>query len=244
MSQRPKPGFVTQQTVRDQRRATIIRVVITAIVVVVGVAGVMFVLSQRGNDTDDTNSEITQPPSDAFVDGAGIAFGATDGPVRIDVYEDYLCPACAAFEELSGETLRDLADSEQATVVYHPITILDSRSPTQYSSRAASASVCVAEYNKDVWPAFQEGMYADQPQDLGARMSNSDIADFAASLGADSDELRECITDATYQGFVIQNTNELSQQGINQTPTVHVNGEKLEDVTPAGILAAVSAATE
>ncbi|WP_278313763.1 DsbA family protein [Lolliginicoccus levis] len=244
MSNRPSRGLITQQKARDQRRAMLRRTAITALIIVVVVGAVIFIISQRTDDSTEAtiNTEVVEPSGTAITDDAGIAFGPEDAEVTVAVYEDFLCPVCKQFEDLSGETLRDLASSGEARVVYHPIAILDRLSSTAYSSRAASAAFCVAEHGSDQWLDWQLEMYAQQPAEGGAGLPNDEIADMAASAGADSPELQQCIADATYQGYALQATDDALAAGVQGTPTVMINGEPAENLTPEGLREAVDAA--
>ena len=48
-----------------------------------------------------------------------------DGPVEVDLWEDFQCPSCKAFEAQFGETLRDKVDSGDVTMTIHPLSFLD-----------------------------------------------------------------------------------------------------------------------
>ncbi|AEF42502.1 DsbA family protein [Hoyosella subflava] len=235
MNQRPKPGFVTQQQLNDKRRGFLIRAALTALVVVIGIVIVVVVINQR-------SGEDTPPVTDNVSTEGGIAFGPDDAAVTLSVYEDFQCPACQQFETLSGETLRDLADSGEARVVYHPIAILDRVSTTRYSTRAASVAMCVAEYAEDSWLDWQAAMYQQQPSEGGAGLTNEQMLELAANAGAESDELTECVNDVRYGDFVASTTRQSSEAGVAGTPTVLLNGEPVENIMPDGLRTAVQEA--
>lgn len=234
MDQRPKRGFVTQQQLNDKRRGMIIRAVVTALVVIVGIVIVAVVINQR-------SAEETVGPPGAVTEG-GIAFGPEDAAVTLSVYEDFQCPACRQFEALSGDTLHNFADSGDARVVYHPIAILDRASTTQYSTRSASAAMCVAEHAQDSWRQWHEQMFANQPSEGGEGLTNEQMLEFAANAGAESDELSQCVSDVRYADAVAASTNDSLDSGVRGTPTVLLNGEPVDDITPNGLRAAVDAA--
>jgi protein-disulfide isomerase len=62
-------------------------------------------------------------PADATVEGDGIVVG--DGPVRVDVFVDFLCPFCRQFEERSAAGLEALVADGQVSLVYHPVAYLE-----------------------------------------------------------------------------------------------------------------------
>ena len=109
------------------------------------------------------------------------------GVVDITIWIDYLCPLCGEFEAENGELIRTLVESGAATVEYHPIAILTSMSAgTQYSLRAANAAACVANYNPDAFFDFNEGMFANQPDEGTEGLTNAEILEIARAAGATS----------------------------------------------------------
>lgn len=128
---------VREQLARERRRKRTLWTSIGAVSVLV-IAG----LIGWGVWSSQDSGEFTAPPG-ATQDGTGIAVGS--GPVTIDVYEDYLCPACKQFEQTSGPTLEQLVSDGKARVVYHPVAFLNRFSSTEYSTRSSAAAGCAAE---------------------------------------------------------------------------------------------------
>ena len=114
-------------------------VVIVAIIAVVG--GVVFL--QQSEKDDITGGGNALPPGVSAL-GAGFpAFSdvtpAPDAPV-VDVYSDFQCPACAAFEEALGGTITGLAQEGRIRLVYHVKNFLDDNLGNDGSTRAANAA--------------------------------------------------------------------------------------------------------
>src|SRR5580692_10679517 len=65
-------------------------------------------------------------PAGATGEGDGIKVGA--GPVRVDLFIDFMCPFCRRFELSAGPALERLLHNDQASVVYHPMNFLDAAS--------------------------------------------------------------------------------------------------------------------
>lgn len=158
-----------------------------------------------------------------------------DAPVHIVTYVDYLCPFCGQFETANGAFLEELVASGQATLEVHPVTILDRLSQgSEYSTRAASAAGCVAEYAPESFLDFNAAMFAQQPAEGTRGLTNDEIAEIAATAGADSDEVASCIRDARYKGWFKADTQRVLDDedlknpttGQFGTPTIMVNGER------------------
>ncbi|MGY6498516.1 MAG: DsbA family protein [Microcella sp.] len=154
------------------------------------------------------------------------------GVVAVNIWVDYLCPACGAFEEANAETLRFLIESGSATVTVHPIAILGNQGA---STRAANAAACVADRAPNSFFDYNELLLTSQPGD-GTGWSDEQLVDFAASVGAGSSAVAECITSGEFTSWVTAATNRalagpLPLEGtelaaVQGTPTVLVNGDQ------------------
>src|SRR5659263_596133 len=76
---------------------------------------------------------------------AGTDNSSVDARV-VNVYLDYTCSYCAQFEEINAADLKTLAKDGTATVVIHPVSILDrSGDYSGFSGLAANAAATVAD---------------------------------------------------------------------------------------------------
>lgn len=191
-------------------------------------AAVVVVLVVLGGLVVFLNNQATAPGvapvSDSINEETGaISFGTGDD--EIDVFVDFICPACNAFESRFGEQLQTGAANGDVTLRIHPVSILDRLSQgTEYSTRAASAMYCVAEKAPDVALDFFNILYANQPAENSTGLSDDELAAFAEQVGAGA--AADCIADGTYMDFVGDQTK---ANDIRSTPTVEINGERLAD---------------
>lgn len=154
--------------------------------------------------------------------------------VDIQIYYDYLCPNCGAFQERNGDQLRDWIENNAATVEYHPIAIFTAKSAgTQYSLRAANAVACVAELSPDRFFAYHEALFAAQPEENTPGLSDDELVAIAEEAGVEHPgNVERCITTQRFRVWV----NEATQRAlagpiagtdvaaIASTPTIIVNG--------------------
>ncbi|WP_431942247.1 thioredoxin domain-containing protein [Micromonospora marina] len=223
---------VREQIAREKRRKRTLWTSIAAVLVLVIAGGIGWaVYSSQKSD------EFTAPPG-ANDAGTGIVLGT--GPVTIDLYEDYLCPACKQFQQVNGDTLDQLVDEGKAKLVFHPVAFLNRFSTTEYSTRASAASGCAAEGGK--FREFTEQLFDRQPPEGGAGLSNDELVDIGAGVGLNRDEFASCVSDGTYRPWTEHVTDEASKAGVTGTPTIKVNGSELQDRSPEGIKSAVEAA--
>ena len=169
----------------------------------------------------------------------GVPVGDSDAAVTIDLFEDFQCPVCAKFEQITGPTVDDLVRAGTVRVVYHPVAYLDRMSSTDYSSRASAAAGCAAA--EGIYPKFATALFAQQPPEGGDGLPAQTLISIGEAAGAGPD-FGTCVRDGSYAGWTAQLTDAASRSGITGTPTVLVNGRELADRTPDGLRAAVAAA--
>jgi hypothetical protein len=156
--------------------------------------------------------------------------------IRIQMYVDYFCVVCGAFEKTNGEQLSAWVESGAATVEIFPIALLDRSSlGTKYATRAANAAACVADMSPDQYYAFNTVLFDNQPEEGTAGLDDEELIDLTAEAGVtDASRIASCITEQRFKNWVadartraqngpIPNSNVESVAG---TPTVIVNGMK------------------
>ena len=191
-------------------------------------AAVVVVLLVLGGLVVFLNNQATAPgvaPEGGNVDQETGAISFGGGDEEVDVFVDFMCPVCGDFEDAYGEQLQSAAASDDITLNIHPISILDRYSQnTKYSTRAAGAAYCVAENAPDSFLDFFNFMFANQPAENTPGYTDDELIAYAEQAGAGA--AADCITDGTYMNFVRDQT---SQHEIQGTPTVEINGERIEN---------------
>ena len=156
---------------------------------------------------------------------------------NIVVYLDYLCPFCNQFETTNASTIKNLVQSAFATVEIHPIAILDKSSlGTRYSSRAANAAACVANFTPDLYYDVNSALFAQQPKEGTAGLTNDQLVTLVQGAGVTSQNVVDCIKAETFKDWVTAATKRAlagplpnatdGTANVAGTPTVLVNGVK------------------
>lgn len=161
------------------------------------------------------------PPVEVTAPGAEAEAGK---PVKVVLYVDFICPVCKDFEARYNETLTGLRNEGKVTVEYRPLGFLDTRSTTNYSSRAANAAACVVNESPEKYADFVNALFDQQPAEGGPGLSDSDLKKMATDIGAKN--IDKCVDDKTYRPYVKYTTQEAAAIGVTGTPTVFVDGKQ------------------
>jgi len=167
--------------------------------------------------------------------------------VSVRIYIDYFCPICNEFETANKTQLSSWLKSGAITLEIHPISILDRSSlGTAYSTRAANAGACVANYAPDDYWAFTQEMYVKQPAEDTVGLTNAQIAAVAKTAGVGSlSKVTSCINSEKFKAWVTASTNralagplpDSSVKAVTGTPTVIVDGQEYP-ITDADVASA------
>jgi protein-disulfide isomerase len=214
--------IVEQQKAAERRRKVTIWT--SAAVVVVLVAAGLIGWSVLSHQDKTTASKLTVP---AGVVDSGTAWSVGTGPVKVDLYEDFMCPICNNFEKTSGATVKQLVAANKITVQYHTVAILDdSSSGTKYSTRAAGAAAAAATEGKFI--EYHDVLYANQPKEGSTGLTNAKLIDLGKSVGLTDTAFVNAVDQQTYDPWVATVTNQFSQRNFTGTPTIVVNGKVLQ----------------
>jgi protein-disulfide isomerase len=232
----------------DRRKLFVgIGVVVVLLVAVIG--GVLIYNNQKntteGKDIAAATQSTSQQAADADVpvtrDDGVVVVGKTTAKVTLDVYEDFLCPACGAFEKAYGTDVEQHIANGSVQVRYHMLPMLNDRSdPPGYSLDSANAGLCAADAGK--FPAFHKSLYGDQPEEGSRGWDRQQLAALGSKLGITDKNFASCVTSGKYDNLVqanmvqVQQTAYLNQQKFPDgskgfgTPTIAV-GEKIVDTS-------------
>lgn len=225
---------------RLARRRRVLLAVGGLLIVGLVAAIVVALVNAGGNDrkTAGSDSGTVVTPKNITATGA-IPVGQADAAAVVEIYYDYMCPACGAFEAANGSELSRLVEEGVARVELRPISFLDRQSNgSEYSTRTANAIATVADGAPDNAWAFHKALYEQQPAEGTGGLTDEQIADIAADSGVPATVV-ERFADRTYEPWVASVTEKAFASGVKGTPTVKIDGEVFTgDLYTAGPLTA------
>lgn len=152
--------------------------------------------------------------------------GPVDAPVVIVEYTDFQCPYCARL----GATLDQMMElySGKIKVVYKSFPLTSHR----YSLQAATTAVAANEKGK-FWEVYKE-IFANYN-----RIDDKKLKEIRNRFGLDTPEFMALMNSPEIRNRVVSDRNEGIQLGVQGTPTVFINGKRLDNKRPEGFKAAI-----
>jgi protein-disulfide isomerase len=223
----PKPSkrqeFREMRRQRQQRtRIVIVVVVILAALLLVGAVAIPSIteaMTPVGEIKPITPLERPNP--------VGTAMGDPAAPVRVDVWEDFQCPACARYTaDVEVQVMEQYVATGKVYYVFHNFPFIDDYVTTKESDQAANASMCAAEQER-FWD-FHDILYANWDGENEGAFANKRLVKMAETLGLDMNAFNACFRANRYQDEINHDLADGKVKGVSGTPSVFVNGEMLK----------------
>ncbi|HEU4557758.1 MAG TPA: DsbA family protein [Longimicrobium sp.] len=152
----------------------------------------------------------------------GISRGRADAPITIYEFADYQCPHCAQFAALVEPVIFErLVDTGKARYVFYDFPV-----GFKWSWLSARAGRCGNEQGK-FWELHalilarqQEWAFDNDPI--------SKWSPLAQQVGMDVEKFEECVRSDRFQKEVTEHAQFGQALGVGGTPTLFVNGRKIE----------------
>ncbi|MBO3736580.1 DsbA family protein [Actinoplanes flavus] len=225
-----------QAAIAAQRKSPINVVTWIGGLVIVGLLiAIVAVVVNATRDAKGSDGKLVNPAN--LTASEALLVGQASAPVTVEIYLDYMCPACGRFETTNAAELDRLIDAKTINLELRPMNFLDKQSQgSRYSTRAANAVATVADQAPDkVW-AFTKALYANQPEEGTTGLSDQAIADLAVQAGV-AQTVADRFKDRTFDAWVTESNDDAFEAGVTGTPTVKINGTKFEgDVYTVGPL--------
>ena len=212
-----------------RRRDMLVRIGLTAIVVIFAVVLVGYIVISHDKKTAANAARSVRVTSSKLVTDNG------KPKAVVTFYEDFLCPACGNFERGFGPTVSKLIDTGAIAADYYMVGLLSRPQNDDYSSRAGNAAYCVADESVDAFRRFHTALYTKeiQPSETGTTFpDNAKLTELAREAGVVG-KVPDCIKAGKYTSMV---DGLATATGIHATPTVRINGQDYQWSTPQALV--------
>lgn len=187
----------------------------------VGIASVVAILAVAAFIWLGNTQPIAPAPISASIVLSGTVMGEANAPVTIEEWADFQCPACRAFAVNVEPQLRAAyIATGKVRFIFQNFAFLGIE-----SEWAAQAAECAAA----------EGRFADYHDRLYATQGGENSGAFSkANLKKIGDDLRlggqfaACVDSGAYAAKVRDSRSAGQAKGVRATPTLFINGTKVE----------------
>lgn len=227
----------------ERKQRNMISVAIVAVVVVlIGVAAWGITSINKENKKNDVVIEPRNlvDQSVPYVPAENVVV-AENAPV-VEVFEDFLCPACGQFDAYMGPTLKAAAEAGEIRLRFMPFSFLHNMSTNDYSHRAMNLAMCVVdEKGPEAFWDVKAALFANQPAEGGPGPEDDELLELAAGAGVTG--IEACVTKQKFVPWIDEIKDTFSKERkISGTPTMHINGKESDARSPEDFAAAVASA--
>ncbi|GAB3453832.1 thioredoxin domain-containing protein [Actinophytocola sediminis] len=187
------------------------------------VGGVIYTNNQK-NATEGQTIAVVEVDASYQVrrDDAVVVVGEDTAKVTLDVYEDFLCPACRGFEDSYGRDIEQHVEDGTVRVRYHMLPMLNGMSdPEGYSAESANAGLCAADAGE--FPGFHLSLFGAQPAEGARGWDNQQLIQLGQGLGITSPSFKSCVDSGEHDSLIATHFEEVKKTGYLQQD---VDGEK------------------
>lgn len=227
-----------------KRRALLFGGLSTALALAAGV-GIGYAVHGDGDSSGtvaasaSASAPLVVPAHSTGSNGTVVVYGRADAPTTVQVFEDMRCPYCGLFEKNLGKTLTTMADSGKVKIEYHLAAFLDKRLGGSGSMTSLAAlGAALNDGGAAKFKAYHDVLYAAQPKEetddpFASTATLLDLADKVPGLRSPS--FNQAVKEVTYLPWAKKVADAFyNTTDVSGTPTVKINGKKIEVLTASG----------
>ncbi len=204
-------------------------IVLATIAAVMLIGVVWYMGGPRGTTTEKkTTAQSQKGEGDERVEigaGGSPSIGRPDAKVTIIEFADYQCPFCAVLHAGAEAAIIDeYVKKGKARFTFKHYPFLGDE-----SVRAATASKCAQEQEK-FWE-YHDALFERQMQNTGENagvFSGENLKRTAENVGLNEGMFEKCLASGKYEQIILDEMEEGRQAGVENTPTMFINGRKTE----------------
>ena len=156
--------------------------------------------------------------------------GDPKAPVHIVEYGDFQCPFCVKFwSETEPQLIAEYVNTGKVYFEYRSYPILGPESFT-----AAEGAYCAGDQGK-FWE-FHDTLFTNWTGENVGDFTPDKLVQYATALNLNAAEFESCLSEGKYKGRVEQDKAQAEADGVHATPTLFINGFKVEGAQPFEIL--------
>lgn len=167
-------------------------------------------------------AEQRRQTADVLLRGDPPLRGNPKAPVTVAVFSDFQCPYCARLAKTLTEV--EKSEGDKFRVVYHYLPL----SIHPWAKPAAEFAACAQRESSAAFWSLHDFLFAHQRELSVDRLAGS-VADWEKTApGLDRERFAKCVSESLTSGQVEQDVALGNDLWVHSTPTVFVNGERVD----------------
>jgi protein-disulfide isomerase len=191
---------------------------------VIGAALLIVLLTQQRSAPPTNDSVDLVMPSASYPTSPAEdeSLGRADAPVQLEIWSDFQCPFCGQFgRTYLPRLVTDFIVPGTLRITEHDVDFRGQGDPDE-SVEAAVAARCAAAQNR-YWP-YHDLLFWNQHGENEGAFTDARLQAMADRAGLDRAAWDSCRSDPANAKEVQSTTQQAIAQGIQETPTLVVNG--------------------
>lgn len=153
-----------------------------------------------------------------------------DAPIQVTIFSDFQCPYCKKAADVFHDLAQDFKDKINIQYMFYPLDPACNSGMKggghPYACQAAYLSACHA----DKFLAIHDHIFANQEQ-----INSQNLKAWAKKFNVDE----SCFSNPKIQDAIQQTLNAGAQYKLRSTPTIIINGKKIEGLLPKAHLKSI-----
>ncbi len=203
------------------------KAVIITIAIALGLLG--FFVAQP-SDTTNVQSAHTSAAGEVFTSvnmQSPMTRGKADAKVSIIQYSDLICPSCSYFSTQIMPTIqKNYIDTGKAKFEFRPMAFI-----ADGSTQAGMGAFCAVDqakfwhYHDAIYRVVVDKVFRQKlDPKTDVILTAGDVKNIAATTGVDTANFNTCMDTRKHLADITASTNRASQNGVESTPYIMVNG--------------------
>ena len=192
--------------------------------IVVAGAGVLFTQMRKGGEAARAPIEVAISPAE-LQRLPGMSIGRPDAPLTILEFADFQCPGCQGWATFMEPLIKErLVNTGRARYVFYdfPLAMHANGFIASRAGRCANEQGKFWEYHAALFQNQGKWAFEEDPVPL--------YLEYATAVGADKGRFEECIRSERFAKEVSESVKLGESLGVGGTPTIFVNGQRLQDI--------------
>ena len=164
------------------------------------------------------------------------SIGPADAKVTIVEFADFQCPACAGAHPTLKQIITDYGDKIRFVFRNYPLAM---HSNAQLAARAAEAASSQGKF----WE-IHDLLYEHQNEWAFQLKPEKKFVEYAKQLGLNEEQFTKDLTNSAAADKIAQDMGDGNALGVEATPTIYLNGEKLGTPSDQVLRSAIDAALQ